>query len=271
MKKCCLAILMALIISPIVPLFAQDKKNPQVFYGRVFRSQGDTLFYRVLYPKGYTENSRSKYPLVVVLHGEKWCKEGQFDNTKQLSSPVAELFKRPETHDSFPAIVIIPQCEFDDPWAQFTPSDSANVVPFPCDPEQTYSGELTERLINYYVKHHPVDKNRIYMIGQGAYGGSGALDLAVRNPDMFAAVVSIGGAVCPDRVKSIKKLPVRLYTSSSCKEVPLTLIQDVYISLKMYGSTVEPIVDFSNMSEDECAATVTTTPDFLRWIFSKKK
>ena len=88
---------------------------------------------------------------------------------------------------------------------QFTPSDSANVVPFPSDPEQTYSGELfTERLINYYVKHHPVDKNRIYMIGQGAYGGSGALDLAVRNPDMFAAVVSIGGAVCPDRVKSIK-------------------------------------------------------------------
>ena len=51
----------------------------------------------------------------------------------------------------------------------------------------------------------------------------------------------------------------------------MTLIQDVYISLKMYGSTVEPIVDFSKMSEDECAATVTTTPIFSDGFSPKEK
>lgn len=250
-----------------------QERDPNVFYGRCFSSSGDTLYYRALFPKGYKQDGKHKYPLVLVLHSESDASfSRKIDNIRQLVSPVAQLFKRQEVHDSFPAIVLLPQCEKEDLWAEYTVSDSTNVIPFPDDPEQTYSGELAEKLVRYYLKHHAVDEDRVYAIGQGFAGGSGVLDLAARNPKMFAAVVSLGGALAQDRTKSLKKTPVRLYSSSAAVEVPLTLVNDTYIGLKMYGSMVaEPVMNYPNVSELDVVKNAVSTEDFLKWIFSKKK
>lgn len=250
-----------------------NNKVPDIFYGRRFSSGGDTLYYRVLYPKGYSDEGHKSYPLIVVLHSQAYAyTTGAHDNNKQLLSPVADLFKHPEVHDSFPAIVLFPQCEEMDAWASYTPSDSLAVVPFPEDPDASYSGELADRMINYWVKKYQVDKNRVYLIGQGFWGGSGVLDLAAREPSRYAAVVSLGGAVCPDRIKGLKKTPIRLYSSSTFTEIPITLVRDVYIGLKSFGSNkVEPIIDFPGLSEDELSTTAASSPDFLKWIFANHK
>ena len=110
MRSKCLAIL--IFVSFVLASVSAAERDPNVFYGRSFSSDGDTLFYRVMYPKGYSDNTKKKFPLVLVLHGgDALAKQGQHYNAKQLSSPVAELFAQNSVKDSFPAIVAFPQCE----------------------------------------------------------------------------------------------------------------------------------------------------------------
>lgn len=265
--------IMALLFGLFALSSLAAEKNPFMFYGRSFSSDGDTMPYRVLYPKGYSEKSSTKYPLVVVLHGsEVFSKEGGKPAKKIISSPVARLFQQQAVKDSFPAIVVFPQCEEDDKWTEIAISDSLHTADFPESPEQSYSNELVERLVKYYVKHYQVDEDRVYIIGMGAVGGSGALDLAVRNPKMFAAVVSICGAINTSRVKPLKKVPVRLYGSGAYFDVPITLIRDIFIELKTYGSqTAEPVIDLLYKDEQDCVKSAVNTESFLKWIFSKKR
>ncbi|MCQ2206780.1 MAG: hypothetical protein MJZ02_00985 [Paludibacteraceae bacterium] len=249
------------------------EKDPNVFYGRSFSSDGDTLFYRVMYPNGYADNTKKKYPLVLVLHGaDAFSKKGQRYNAKQLKSPVAELFTQKAVKDSFPAIVLYPQCEEGDSWAGMSASKQNDVIPFPENPEQTYSGELLEGMVKYYIKHYPVDENRIYIIGLGSVGGSGALDLAARKPKYFAAVVSLGGAINPERTKALRKMPLRLYSSESMVDVPLTLVRDVYIELQAAGAKFcDPVFELGEISEEEMVRTAANSKGFLRWIFTQKR
>lgn len=272
MKSFCLSLL-TIALSLLTNVGFAAEKDPNVFYGRSFSSSGDTLFYRVMYPKGYADNTKKKYPLVLVLHGaDAFSQKGQHYNAKQLSSPVAELFTQNSVKDSFPAIVVYPQCEDGDAWAEMGVSSEGKVVPFPKNPEQTYSGELLEGMVKYYIKHYPVDDKRIYIIGLGALGGSGALDLAARKPKYFAAVVSIGGAINPERTKALRKMPIRLYSSDAIAEVPLTLVRDVYIELQAAGAnSCEPVYELGDRNEAECVRAAANSKGFLQWIFTQKK
>ncbi len=246
-------------------------KDPNRFYTRTFRSGEDTLYYNILFPKQF--DMKKKYPLVVVLHDEDaYATNGDHYNRKQLKTPVAALFSRNGVKDSFPAIVVFPQCEYGDPWATYKVNDGSNQASFDEKPEQTYSNELLERMIRYYLKNYPVDEKRVYIIGQGVMGGSGALDLAVRIPKKIAAVVSMGGAVSAERVKPLKKTAVKLYSSTAIKEMPITLVYDVFIGLKAAGSDkVEEVVDFQTATLPECVKSAAADPELLNWLFSKKK
>ena len=229
------------------------------------------MYYRVLYPRGYDkESKKKKFPLVLLLHDrDAAIRNKNHDNVTQLLSSVTKAFSPASVHDSFPAIVVVPQCEIDDPWAAVADTFGAD---FPEKPEQTYSGELVQRMVKYYLKHYPVDADRVYVVGEGLMGGSGALDLAVRNPKTFAAVVSIGGAVNPDRVKALKKTPVRMYAASESTEVPVSLVRDVYIGLMASGSKVaEPVVEYLGVSDKDCVKNALGSGDFMQWIFSKSR
>ncbi|MBP3717709.1 MAG: hypothetical protein IKP81_07065 [Paludibacteraceae bacterium] len=271
MRSKCLAIL--IFVSFVLASVSAAERDPNVFYGRSFSSDGDTLFYRVMYPKGYSDNTKKKFPLVLVLHGgDALAKQGQHYNAKQLSSPVAELFAQNSVKDSFPAIVAFPQCEEGDRWAEMGISSAGKVVNFPENPEQTYSGELLESMVKYYIKHYPVDEKRIYLIGLGSFGGSGALDLAARKPKYFAGVISLGGAIHPGRTKSLRKIPLRLYSSDAMTDVPLTLVRDVYIELQAAGAKCcDPVFELGSKDEAECVHMAANSKGFLKWLFLQKK
>jgi predicted peptidase len=71
----------------------------------------DTLPYRLLLPANY--DAGKTYPLVVFLHG---AGERGTDNNLQLIHG-AKLFLQPRSRDSFPAIVVMPQCRATDFWS----------------------------------------------------------------------------------------------------------------------------------------------------------
>ena len=205
--------------------YSQEKKYaPGFFYGREYRLDGDTLRYRVMFPEGYEHNI--KFPLFIFLHSES--QKGD-DNVLQLKYG-SELFANKNVRDWSPAVVLFPQCPEDDSWALYDYVYDGTIVVRE-EPEQTKIASLLEKLIKLYAadekikdimpyahRNHCfkdkyfklyadrpyVDKNRIYIVGMDM-GAFGALDLAARNPKLFAAVVAMDGAVEPVRMKKSKK------------------------------------------------------------------
>jgi predicted peptidase len=264
MKRKWILLLSGMWIITISSLYAQQY-DYNVFYGREFRSEGDTLPYRIMYPEGYEKGGKTKYPLVIFLHG---ADERGSDNESQLKHG-ADLFKYEETKTKYPAIVIFPQCPEQDKWAEYERDSLTGELIMPEDPEQTMSSYMVQRLINYYIKNGNADPKRIYIMGL-SMGGMGVLDLIVREPKMFAAAVSICGAIEPTRLKKLKKLPIRLYHGSADEVVPVSYSRDAFYQLKAEGSRVVEIIEYPGVGHDSWNWALGSS-DYLEWIFSQKK
>jgi len=247
------------------PLSAQKKNYKKAsFFAREYRSQGDTLRYRILYPENYDKEGSEKYPLVVFLHGEG---ENGNDNQAQLKYG-SSIFMNAEIRHWFPAIVVFPQCPEGDQWATYE-TDSMGVISVSEDPRETATADLLMRLVDHYKKNKTVDKDRIYLIGISA-GATGALDLAVREPSTFAAVVSVGGAIKSQRVKELEDVPLRLYHGTLDSIVPVSYSRDVFYELKAMGSDQVEIIEYSETGH-ECWRESMSSSDFLKWIFAKER
>ncbi|MBO4807136.1 MAG: dienelactone hydrolase family protein [Paludibacteraceae bacterium] len=244
---------------------AKEKDKP-IPFAREYRSKGDTLRYRVIYPEGYDkEDKKTKYPLLVFLHAES---ENGSDNQSQLKYG-SSLFLNPEMRHFYPAVVLFPQCPMGDSWAEYTKDEATGKLTVPVDPAQTRTSELLSRMIEHYSKKPFIKSDQIYLVGISS-GGMGVLDLAVREPKNYAAVVSIGGAISPDRVKSLKKLPIRMYHGTADSTVSVSYSRDTYYELKANGSKVAEIIEYSDKGH-ACWREAMSSTDFLKWIFAQKK
>ena len=87
-------------------LFGQDYQK------KLFKINNDSLPYRILLPKDFDPNK--KYPLLVFLHG---AGERGNNNENQLYHS-SNFFLSYEFRNSFPSIIIFPQCPKNSYWAK---------------------------------------------------------------------------------------------------------------------------------------------------------
>ncbi len=157
----------------------------------------DTLNYRILFPKSFSEDK--KYPLVLFLHG---AGERGNNNESQLTHG-SKLFL--DKAEEFPAIVIFPQAPKDDYWAKV--EVDRDTIPFQFnfknEEEPTKSLHLVQALLNSVVQKNYIDQNRIYLGGL-SMGGMGTFELLSRQPNMFAAAFAICGGADPGIVKNYR-------------------------------------------------------------------
>src|SRR4051812_7344320 len=123
---------------------------------------------RVLLPHDY-QPARSRYPLVVFLHGSG---ERGDDNQAQLKLGVAG-FNTPSVRTRHPAIVVAPQAAAGASWGGTWYGGS------------TPTQEAVIRLTRTLASRSSVDGARVYLVGisMGAIGG---WDLLARAPGLFA-------------------------------------------------------------------------------------
>ena len=261
MKKVYIALFFA-FLSSAVQLNAETKYPSDQYCGRRYVSKGDTLRYRILYPQGYDADGL-KFPLFIFLHGED---EKGTDNVLQLKYG-GFLFKSKENRDFYPAVVIIPQCPEEDAWANYNVLDDGTVE-LPDNPEETSAMKVLARLVEHYLNKPYVDKSRVYIVGMSE-GAFGALDMVVRYPKMFSAAVSMGGAIDPERLKKLKKFPIRLYHGADDKMVPVDYARNDFYQLKSTGSS-SLLSEYPGVGHD-CWTTALSASDFLEWIFNQKK
>lgn len=182
-------------------------------------SRGFQLPYRILYPKNYDANKQ--YPLVLFMHG---AGERGNDNERQLIHG-ADLFLRAGVRDSFPAIVVFPQCAERDFWVDVSREKKVELrgqelgvrrersevrgkeseereeeskrqaklsMDYPFKMGGRPSMKLVEELLQSLLASGKVDRERVYVMGL-SMGGMATFELTARYPELFAAAVPICG------------------------------------------------------------------------------
>ena len=141
-------------------------------------------------PPDYKKTAKPRHPLVFFLHGL-----GELgDSNKELPrianhGPLKHLGVNDQVGkflDAHSAIVIAPQGLKSDGW---------------------WKNEKLIATLNFAIKQHPVDADRIYVTGL-SMGGGGTWGVATGMPDTLAAIIPICGAAGPGDVTKLHGLPI---------------------------------------------------------------
>lgn len=231
------------------------------FEKKSFIYKGDTLLYNISYPDNYNKNQ--KYPLFLFLHGSG---ERGNNNSSQLTHG-SSLFIDPVNRQKYPAIVIFPQCPEGQTWAPY--QRNGNDISFPENASITEPMMLVVRLLRDVQKNESVDSKRLYVSGL-SMGGMGTYDLICRYPKMFAAAVPICGGVELDRLKKVKKMPIRIYHGAKDDLVVPEFSRSAYAELKAAGSDKVAYFEFPDANHNSWDPAFRQN-DFLEWIFKQSK
>lgn len=239
---------------------AQHQKSYSVEH---FVVENDSLNYRLLLPNDF--DTSKQYPLVLFLHG---AGERGTDNQKQLVHG-SELFVK--NRDSFPAIVIFPQCPQNDYWANATVDRSTRPISlnFPLDIEPTKALQMVMDLMDIMLSQPYINKNQVY-VGGLSMGGMGTFEILYRKPEMFAAAFAICGAGNPEATKAYaQKVPMWIFHGANDDVVNPQSSVDMIGGILKYGG--KP--NFSLYAKDNHNSwdSAFAEPQLLTWLFSNTK
>jgi predicted peptidase len=125
------------------------------------------------------------------------------------------------------------------------------------------------RLIDSAIARYPVDTNRIYLTGF-SMGGIGTLDLAIRYPRRFAALVPIAFRIEPGwDLCVIKDIPFWGFHGEKDNVIPLDKAQSVITALKVCRG--DPLFTiYPDLYHDSWTRTY-NDPAVYDWLLTKKK
>ncbi len=245
--------------------FLSINAQKEFFQAKTYIVNKDTLQYRVLYPKNFSKDKQ--YPLVLFLHG---AGERGHDNKSQLVHG-SKLFLDNINRDSFPAIVIFPQCPKGDYWPNATVDRSTQPVSlkYSLDAPPTKSLNLVMKLLEEYQKKQYVNNNKIY-VGGLSMGGMGTFEILYRKPNTFAAAFAICGGGNPGGAKAYAK-NTKLWIFHGAKDD----VVSPQLSLKMASAYIEAggapnVTIYANSNHNSWDAAF-AEPNLIPWLFSNQK
>jgi predicted peptidase len=246
--------------------FAGAAQDLSLYQKQTFiSSRKDTLTYRILFPENY--DKKKKYPLVLFLHG---AGERGNDNEKQLTHG-AKLFLTPENRKNFPCIVIFPQCPTKSFWSSVKVDRTKTPLAFEFDYDRPSNAPLLSVIdvVNKVMKEERVDKSRVYITGL-SMGGMGTFEAVFKFPKLFAAAMPIcGGGDTKHYDARVKKIPFWIFHGAVDAVVDVKNSREMVEKLKSLGVNVKysEYPGVNHNSWDNAFAD----PEFLSWMFSKKK
>lgn len=203
-----------------------------------------TLNYLLFTPRDSSAVENGKFPLIISLHGigergeDLWRVKGD------------GLPKFLDGKNDFPFIVVSPQCPSTTEWYYDRTDIKLN------------------KLIDSVIARYPVDTNRIYLTGF-SMGGIGTLDMGIRYPNRFAAIMPIafriedGWDLCV-----IKEIPFWGFHGQHDPIIPLYKAQSVVTTLINCGGN--PLFTiYSDLFHDAWTRTY-SNPAVYDWLLTKR-
>jgi len=250
-----------LLMLPLT-LEAQSKED---FKREHFILEKDTLNYRILYPKDFSEEKQ--YPVVLVLHG---AGERGDNNEAQLVHG-SDLFLKEKNREEFPAIVIFPQAPKDDYWAKV--EVKRDTIPFQFDfknkEEPTKSLKMVMQLMDSIVEKDFVIKEKVY-VGGLSMGGMGTYEILYKKPEMFAAAFAICGGANTEIAEAYPKgFNIWIFHGEKDDIVPPEFSKSMARAINHHGGNAK----LSLYPEDNHNSwdSAFSEPYLLPWLFSQKR
>jgi len=250
-----------LLLLPLT-LDAQTKED---FKREYFILEGDTLNYRILYPKDFSEEK--EYPVVLVLHG---AGERGDNNEAQLVHG-SDLFLKEKNREEFPAIVIFPQAPQDDYWAKV--KVNRDTIPFQFDfknkEESTKSLKMVMKLMDSMVEKDFVIKEKVY-VGGLSMGGMGTYEILYKKPEMFAAAFAICGGANTEIAEAYPKgFNIWIFHGEKDDIVPPGFSKSMARAINHHGGNAKlSLYPHDNHNSWDSAFS---EPYLLAWLFSQKR
>ncbi len=165
-------------------------------------------------PDDYEE--QESHALLLFLHGAGERGDGELEKVKIHGPP-----KQIKNGKKFPCIVVSPQCKYGSWW----------------EPWQLSA------LLDHVEANYKVDKDRVYVTGL-SMGGYGTWNLAVREPNRFAAIAPIcgGGDARVAKYTPAFKVPTWAFHGAKDAVIPLSESQEMVDVLKSRNVEVKMTV-----------------------------
>ena len=166
--------------------------------------------YLLYLPKNAREDGKT-WPLMLYLHGGR----GRGDDLEKVMwYPVPKMLQQTDT---FPFIVITPQCPPGEMWTDT---------------------ELLMALLDDVTAEYPVDTDRVYLVGY-SMGGHGAWYLAYKHPERFAAVAPMSGMSNPWWATRLKEVPIWAFHGGHDDTVPVRETEKMAKALEKQGGDIK--------------------------------
>ena len=191
----------------------------------------------LLYTPG---EEKDLYPAIFYLHGAG--ERGNDVNKVKKHGPP----KLVEEGKEFPFIIVSPQCPFGEYWR------SMHLISF------------VDEVINEY----PVDRKRIYLTGN-SMGGYGTWHMALKYPDMFAAIAPVCGGGDPSQAYKIKHLPVWAFHGMKDDIVPFYESEMMVKSLEEIDGNVK-FTAYPDLAHDSWTPTY-NNDQLYQWFLEQEK
>ncbi len=228
-------------------------------YWHVGRASAHEAFaYRLLSPA--TIETGKTYPVVLFLHG---AGERGANNKAQLKYfPV--WMASTEMRERFPCFVIAPQCREGTAWSDgdWGSSDSSALPEEPTNQLRWASGILDTLLATL-----PIDVSRVYLTGL-SMGGYGAWELAVRQPERYAAVVPICGGGDESQAARLATLPIWAWHGDADDVVPVVRSRRMIHAITKAGGSPR-YTELAGVGHDSWTPAYTSADGAIPWMFEQ--
>lgn len=225
--------MLSLIGALFLTLPGRARLDNEAFQDRTVKIGTTEYHFRVFTPKGWSKKKKS--PVILFLHG---AGERGDDNLAQIRVGIAPAIVKQQ--DSFPFVVVLPQCPKNRWWSE------------PAMQEQAL------KALDQSMAEFNCDSNRAYLTGL-SMGGYGSWAIAANNPDRFAALAVVCGGIVPPRglalpkdadpsnsssnpysavAAKIGKTPVWVFHGNADQAVPVSESRKMVEALKAAGGNV---------------------------------
>ena len=217
----------------LLTLPGRARQDSEMFQERAVKIGSTEYHFRVFTPKGWSR--KKKPPVILFLHG---AGERGDDNMAQTRVGIAPAILRQQ--DSFPFVVVIPQCPKNRWWTE--PAMQA----------------LALKALDQTVAEFNGDTKRTYLTGL-SMGGYGSWAIVANNPGRFAALAIVCGGIRPPAgitlpkeatpsttvadpyaavAAKVGKTPVWVFHGSADQAVPVSESRKMVEALKAAGGNV---------------------------------
>jgi predicted esterase len=219
---------------------------PAGFLSKSLRLEEKGVEYRyaVFIPPQYKLNPNHRWPLILFLHGSGECGEDGIRQTT-VGLPVYVSVHAAQ----FPFIVVMPQAH--SMW--FRGQEAAAVW----------------RAMADTMRDYRVDPDRVYITGL-SMGGFGAWELAMTQPDAFAAIVPVCGAAPKDFLPNVMRLPVWAFHGAQDSHVPVAESRDAIKELRRLAGPSAKYTEFPDLGH-ECWDRAYAEPELWKWLLAQKR